>query len=396
MEPSRIIWVFAFCVIAAVSAKVIVKDGCSQGPEFWCQDLVTAAQCGAIDHCKDAVWKEGEDTLCVQCKQIVTLLLNMVKASSIQDTIKTFLHKECSHLPVSALILQCHQLVEQYQGVLIDLLESQINPQSICSSLTLCSSDQSSNLNSELLTNHILETVIPLVQENLQNAYLKSYQKQNGKGDLPIPLPTCWMCKSFIGRIEAAIPKDLIAKSATALCLALPGKIAGVCQCLVEKYTIILLDTLLNKVGPKLVCGLIFMCSTDENCGSDLPVKPALSSDITCTMCMVVTHLVKPTLGENATQADIKAALTRVCSDPELDFNACQQFMQEHQIEMIQILQKPWDPKLTCQEVGACPVSSTAAEGRSGCASGPSYWCKSLDNAKECEAVSHCLEHVWH
>uniref|UniRef100_A0A8C5M0D7 Pulmonary surfactant-associated protein B n=1 Tax=Leptobrachium leishanense TaxID=445787 RepID=A0A8C5M0D7_9ANUR len=361
MEKTHITWVLALSVFAAVSAKVLMKDGCAQGPEFWCQDLVTAAQCGAIDHCKDTVWKEGEDPLCGQCKQIVTILVNMLKESPIQENIKQFLHHECSHLPVSALILQCHQLVEQYQGVLISLLESQINPSAICSYLTLCSADQPSQWNSEHLTNHILENVLPLLQENLQNAYIKSYTEKNEKGDLPIPLPTCWMCKSFIGRIESAIPKDLIAKSATGLCLVLPGTISGVCQCLVEKYIVIFLDFLLSKVGPKLVCGLLFMCSTGENCGSeDLPVFPALSTDITCNMCLAVTYLVKPKLAENSTQSEIKNALMGVCVDPELDYKACQLFIQEHQIQLIQLLQKPWDPKRTCQ------------------------------------AVSHCLEHVWH
>ncbi|XP_053320455.1 pulmonary surfactant-associated protein B isoform X2 [Spea bombifrons] len=390
MEGTRVTWVCVLCVIAGVSGNVLVKDGCAQGPEFWCQDLVTAAQCGAIDHCKDTVWKEGEETLCGECKQIVAIMLNMVKASSIQDTVKSFLHKECSHLPITPLIVQCHQLVEQYQGILVDVLESQIKPQAICSSLTFCSSDQSNSWNSDQLTNHILEKVLPLIQENVHNVYTKASQEQGGNGDFPIPMPMCWMCKSFIGRFEAAIPKDAIAKSATALCLVLPGKIAGVCQCLVERYTVIILDLILGKLGPKLVCGLLFMCSTE------LPVMPVLSHDITCDMCLAVTYKVKPTLGENATEADIKAALLRVCADPELDRKECQNFIQEHLAQLIQILQKPWDAKRTCKDAGFCPAVTNPAPEHTGCAAGPLYWCRSLETAKECEALGHCLTHVWH
>ena len=29
------------------------------------------------------------------------------------------------------------------------------------------------------------------------------------------------------------------------------------------------------------------------------------------------------------------------------------------------------------------------------CSSGPSYWCESYKQAKECGAVHHCTEHVW-
>lgn len=36
-----------------------------------------------------------------------------------------------------------------------------------------------------------------------------------------------------------------------------------------------------------------------------------------------------------------------------------------------------------------------AQVGSSSCAFGPSYWCSSLRNAKECRAVSHCIQTVW-
>ncbi|XP_075457940.1 pulmonary surfactant-associated protein B isoform X2 [Ascaphus truei] len=344
MERTRLTWICALYVIAAVSGKVLVKDGCAEGPKFWCEDLVTAAQCGAVDHCKETVWKEKEDNLCMECKQIVTNLLNIVKEAPIQDAIKQFLNKECSYLPVSSLVTPCHLLVEQYQGVLITLLENQIGT----------------------------------------------------RGDLPIPLPLCWMCRSFIRRVESTIPKDAIAKAASKLCLFLPGKIAGVCQCLIEKYTVIILDTILGKLGPQLVCGLLFMCSSGENCGADLPVIPVLASEVACDTCLSVTSLVKPTMAKNVTQEEIEDALLRACSNPALDWNECQRFLQQHQTKLSQLLPKPWDHRTTCQEVGACPSGNTAAPEDSGCADGPSYWCISLDTAKQCEAVRHCLTHVWH
>ncbi|KAM4749079.1 pulmonary surfactant-associated protein B [Rhinophrynus dorsalis] len=378
----------------SVSGKVLVKDGCSQGPEFWCQDLLTAVQCGAVDHCKETVWKEEEDVLCMQCKQIVTILLNMVKASPIQNKIKTFLHKECSHIPVYPLVEQCNHLVDEYESVLITLLENQFNPQTICSFLRICHSDQSVHWDPELLANHILKKIVPRIQEDFYNFHSKVTQEQRVNENLPMPM--CWMCKSFIGRFEAAIPKTAIATMASQLCLVLPAKIAGVCQCLVEKYTVILLDVLLAKLGPQLVCGLLFMCATEENCEADLPVIPMLTSDLTCDTCLTVTSLMKSTIDRNVTQAEVVAAILRVCTDPSLDSKECQTFLQKHQTELSQFLHKPWDNKMTCQAVGACPAHPKATPEDSGCAVGPSYWCRSLDTAKECQAVNHCLTHVWH
>ncbi|MEE6478924.1 hypothetical protein FKM82_012050, partial [Ascaphus truei] len=302
------------------------------------------------------------------------------------DAIKTDSSKEGSYLPSSSLVT--HRVtccVEQYKGVLITLLENQIKPDAICSSLSLCHADQSEPGNPELLTNQILEKLLPFVQENLYNLHSSTTQEQGTRGDLPIPLPLCWMCRSFIRRVESTIPKDAIAKAASKLCLFLPGKIAGVCQCLIEKYTVIILDTILGKLGPQLVCGLLFMCSSGENCGADLPVIPVLASEVACDTCLAVTSLVKPTMAKNVTQEEIEDALLRACSNPALDWNECQRFLQQHQTKLSQLLPKPWDHRTTCQEVGACPSGNTAAPEDSGCADGPSYWCISLDTAKQCE-----------
>ncbi|XP_063788032.1 pulmonary surfactant-associated protein B [Pseudophryne corroboree] len=391
MERTRLSLLCLLCVIAAASGKVLMKNTCAQGPEFWCQDLVTATQCGAVDHCEQNVWKEGEETLCDQCKQIVAVMLNMVKSSSIQTSIKKFLHNQCTHIPVSALIDQCFQLVEEYEGVLISILENQINPTSICSKITLCPSEPSTDWSPDMPGSAILESILPLIHDSIQTIHAKA--TQNLKEDWPIPKPMCWMCKSFMSKFEAAIPKGAIAKGASALCLALPGAIAGVCQCLVEKYTIIIIDTVVGKLGPKLVCGLLFLCVTEDNCVSG--IIPDLESEGTCDMCLTITSTVKPTRGANMTQEEINAILSRVCTD-SLEWKECHVFLQEHQTQLSELLLKPWDNKMTCQAVGACPAPSKTTPEDSGCTTGPTYWCQSLDTARECKAIGHCLAHVWH
>ncbi|XP_018411291.1 PREDICTED: pulmonary surfactant-associated protein B [Nanorana parkeri] len=406
---------------AVVSGKVLLKDGCAQGPEFWCQDLASALQCGAVDHCKQNVWKEGLDPLCIQCKQMVSLFISMVKSSPLQTSIKEYLHKQCNHYPLDLFLGQCKQLVDQYESALIDTMEKWLilvaldnidprNPSVICSKFSLCPRDQSDDLKLDLISDSVLlENILSVVHENVQTMHdkISKYRYinissvlmhaisilcivlQNMKEDWPIPKPMCWMCKSFVSKFEAAIPVSAIAKSASALCLALPGKIAGVCQCLIEKYTVIILDTVLGKLGPKLVCGLLLMCVTEENCEADLEY------DLSCETCLAVTSLVKPMATKNVTQEHIAKSLSRVCPE-QMDWKECHVFLQEHQKELSQLLLKPWDHMKTCQVVGACPAASTAITEDSGCAAGPSYWCQNLDNARECNAIGHCLANVWH
>ncbi|KAG8440978.1 hypothetical protein GDO86_006639 [Hymenochirus boettgeri] len=225
---------------------------------------------------------------------------------------------------------------------------------------------------------------------------VKKSSLQNENGEWPLPLPLCWMCKSFVGRIESLIPKTALAHSASQLCRLLPAKIAGVCQCLVEKYTIIILDMILNKLGPQLLCRLVFMCSTNENCEADLPVIPSLDSDLSCDTCLVVTSWIKPTLSYNMTHAEVEAAMRRAHNETALQWNGGQTFLQKHHSELSVILHKQWDQMKTCQALGACQTLVNASPENSGCAAGPSYWCQNLETAKKCEAVDHCLKYMWH
>uniref|UniRef100_A0A670IVC9 Saposin B-type domain-containing protein n=1 Tax=Podarcis muralis TaxID=64176 RepID=A0A670IVC9_PODMU len=80
-------------------------------------------------------------------------------------------------------------------------------------------------------------------------------------------LPQCWLCKNLVGRIESSLPKDAIGKSMAQLCRFAPGAAAGMCQCLMEKYTVTIVDAVLGKLGPNLICGMMLMCATEENCG---------------------------------------------------------------------------------------------------------------------------------
>ncbi|XP_056427268.1 pulmonary surfactant-associated protein B isoform X2 [Hyla sarda] len=330
------------------------------------------------------------DTECLQCKQLVAILINMAKTSPIQTYIKNFLHGQCSRIPPFQ--SECIKMVDEYEAVIINVLENQFNPSFICTKLRICHSEEALNWSPDLLSKHILENILPLIQDTVQTIHARATQDM--KEDWPIPMPMCWMCKSFIGKFEAAIPKQAIAKGASGLCLVLPLKIAGVCQCVVEKYTIILLDTILGRLGPQLVCGLLFMCVTDENCAPE--VMPVLESNVTCDTCLAITSIVKSTSGDNMTEEGINMALSKVCASAK-DWKECYAFIEDHQKELSNLLLKPWDHNITCQTLGACPApSKTIPAENTACAAGPSYWCQSLDSARECKALGHCLAHVWH
>uniref|UniRef100_A0A2K6GT58 Saposin B-type domain-containing protein n=1 Tax=Propithecus coquereli TaxID=379532 RepID=A0A2K6GT58_PROCO len=97
----------------------------------------------------------------------------------------------------------------------------------------------------------------------------------------PIPLPFCWLCKTLIKRVQAVIPKGVLAVAVAQVCHVVPLVVGGICQCLAERYTVIFLDALLGRVVPQLVCGLVLRCSSEDGAG---PGKPAAPTSAHCPL----------------------------------------------------------------------------------------------------------------
>ncbi|XP_025068579.1 pulmonary surfactant-associated protein B isoform X2 [Alligator sinensis] len=199
----------------ASALPALPPEDCAGGPATWCQSLAAAQRCGALELCAQLGRDRTltEDT-CSDCEQVVTLLTHMLQESPVKK------------------------------------------PGVVCTQLGLCPQGPAWSRD-------------PLLRQLLQGLHAAYADPQA----LPIPLPLCWMCRSFVGRIESTIPKEGIAKAMSGLCHLLPGAVAGTCQCLAEKYTVIALQAALSQLGPRLLCGMLLMCVAEDGYG---PGKPRL------------------------------------------------------------------------------------------------------------------------
>lgn len=81
------------------------------------------------------------------------------------------------------------------------------------------------------------------------------------------------------GRSHAVLspppPQGVLAVAVAQACHVVPLVVGGICQCLAERYTVLLLDALLGRVVPQLVCGLVLRCASEDAIG---PGKPAVTS----------------------------------------------------------------------------------------------------------------------
>uniref|UniRef100_A0A8C3GY60 Surfactant protein B n=1 Tax=Corvus moneduloides TaxID=1196302 RepID=A0A8C3GY60_CORMO len=216
----------------------------------------------------------------------------------------------------------CQQLVGFLRRVSNQSTEEK--PQQVCATVNLCHGEPG------------VAPAVPVLE--VPGTHL---QGPGGAGLSPeaLPVPLCWMCRKVVERAEAAVPVGSVAAAVAGLCRALPLPVAGACQCLAERYAALLLEGLLGRLGPRLLCRLFLACRNGDNWDNadagTLPPPWVLEA--------VVVRLAE-------------------CVREE-------------------------DPK----GVGAPALSLPLGP----CALGPIFWCSGPEAARRCQALQHCQEHVW-
>ncbi|XP_034368359.1 pulmonary surfactant-associated protein B isoform X2 [Arvicanthis niloticus] len=314
---------------------------CTQGPKFWCQSLEQAVQCRALGHCLQEVWGHaGANDLCQECEDIVHLLTKMTKEDTFQDTIRKFLEQECDILPLKLLVPRCRQVLDVYLPLVIDYFQSQINPKAICNHVGLCPLGQAKpeqipgmlDAVPDPLLNKLVLPALPGALLARPGPHTQDFTEQQ----LPIPLPFCWLCRTLIKRVQAVIPK-----------------------CLAERYTVLLLDALLGRVVPQLVCGLVLRCSTEDAIGPALPaVEPLIEEwplqDTECHFCKSVISQ-----AWNTSEQAMPQAMHQACLRFWLNRQKCEQFVEQHMPQLLALVPRSQDAHITCQALGVCEAPAS-------------------------------------
>ncbi|XP_062934823.1 pulmonary surfactant-associated protein B [Cynocephalus volans] len=334
------------------------SPACAQGPKFWCQSLEQALQCRALGHCLQEVWGHaGANDLCQECEDIIHILTNMTKEAIFQDKVRNFLQQQCNALPLKLLVPQCHHVLDIYLPLVIDYFQSQINPKAICEHPGLCKPRQPEPEQELGMLDPLPDKlVLPMLPGALQ-AKPGPHTQDLSEQLFPIPLPFCWLCRTLIQRVQTMIPKGVLAVAVAQVCHVVPLVVGGICQCLAERYTVILLDALLGRVVPQLVCGLILRCSSQDGA---VPALTALQSlpgdwlpqDKECRLCMSMA-----TQAGNSSEKATAQAMRQACLGSWLDRQKCEQFVAQHMLQLLTLVSRGWDAPTTCQALGACATT---------------------------------------
>ncbi|XP_070335652.1 pulmonary surfactant-associated protein B isoform X1 [Odocoileus virginianus] len=343
------------CGPGTAAAGTTYSLACAQGPEFWCQSLEQALQCRALGHCLQEVWGHVEaDDLCQECEDISRILTKMAKEAIFQDSVRKFLEQECNVLPLKLLVPQCRHLLDTYFPLIIDHFQSQMNPKFICQHVGLCKPRQPEPGQGPEPWGRLQDMLVLPLLPGAPQAKPGPQTQDLSEQRFPIPLPFCWLCRTLIKRIQAVIPKGVLAMTVAQVCHVVPLLVGGICQCLVERYSVILLDTLLGRMLPQLVCGTVLRCSSEDSAGPALPALGSLPGewlpqDSECQLCVFVT-----TQAGNSSEQAMPQAMRQACLGTWLDKQKCEQFVEEHAPRLQTLVSSGWDAHRACQALGTC------------------------------------------
>uniref|UniRef100_A0A8C9TI50 Prosaposin n=1 Tax=Scleropages formosus TaxID=113540 RepID=A0A8C9TI50_SCLFO len=331
----------AFCS-SAVATPLLGTEQCAQGPPYWCQNVKTASVCNAVTHCLQNVWNkpQGNSVACDLCKEVLTVVGQLLKDNATQSEILSYLEKACQLLPDPNLSSQCKELVDSYYPVLIGIINGELNnPGAACAALGLCSSQQKVLAESQLLSNEIPQVDAPEgLSPFLLNVPQLLYPQESPEQETPKEVngDVCESCVKFItdaqeqAKANSSFIDSLIAQIEKQCDLLGPG-ISDMCKQYVGTY------------GPLVIQQLMSMKM----------VRARESPQ--CVVCEFVMKELESLVENPKEEEAVVHAVEKVCSLlPSTLKSQCKDLIDAYGQAIIELLVQEADPKTICTVLGLC------------------------------------------
>nr|XP_039273546.1 uncharacterized protein LOC120347581 isoform X5 [Styela clava] len=423
--------------------KVLLKE---LNPDVLCTDLKLCIK----EVQKKLIAKSGDDEAsCVFCEFFAKQLDNVLKEDATKEEIKAALSEACAIIP-DKYKSQCNIFVEQFGDSVYAILVEEMNPGKICPDLGICPKTFKNEKISPEVTCDVCKFLVVEIEQLLTKnqteeevvgamleicAILPDAQKEEctnlitnygatlykllltilGKDVCPMigvcnksmefmsdkkmrlneeKLSECTICEVVMDglkRILSEKPTEQeILNAVNKVCDIVPEKYRSVCHQYINDYAPGVINIIIDDFSPDQVCAKLHACSTINK----TPVKLHFRSDKECTICKTVIKEVDNLLDQNITRQEIEKALDKVCTELPSMADECEALINQYAPIIFKYMDNILDPSFICQKMKLCPTEKILL-GADPCTYGPSYWCINLDTAKQCNAVQHCLNHLW-
>jgi len=427
---------------------------CTFGPAHWCQDIVTASNCGkgAITYCSQNEW--NKDTAptesCESCKTAIGLVNMYLTDNKTREDVKEVLDYACFKCPEQE---ACKKMIDNETDKVFDFIQSIVDPETVCTGLRICSTD----------VDESFYKAIEMNIEDMPSAFVKVEEPElppmpidlDAKLSAESPSKTlkanlgntgCDICKLAVIKIDEALEdKETdgeVMDYAEEACDLLPAY-SDQCKAAIEMYGPQMIKMVEDNLKPNVICASVGLCNKSgdwrlpESCAQpSLPgfcralmpsyffntdsgmcekfnyggcggnsnrfetlkqcedrCENALGMGV-CEDCKLAIAYVKAYIEDKGNQEDIEQALEHICdSVPDSFKMECQDIVDVYGPQILQFADGVLDPNFICEKAQLCTTSSLRTPlGIDECTLGPKMWCSSVEMAKKCKAYQYCKD----
>ncbi|XP_049666280.1 prosaposin-like isoform X1 [Accipiter gentilis] len=304
---------------------------CSERPEDWCRDVVTAAKCGALQLCRITVWDQalGKGIPCHLCQVVVSVVGKILQDNRTEEKLRLFLDKKCQYLPFQDWSVKCKKMVDTGILILIQLGKQVLSdPKVVCGTIKLCQPRESPTGALKFQEPPPAPTgpaqdFVDLVAPFIANVPLLLHPQDLPRGEDQETEEVCGHCLQLVAAVQLELGTDTtfaqtLMAHAERACEDLAPDLARECKGYLAEYA----DTaarLLQYVDPMELCGQLGLCSS----ASALPLHTLLTEKVTqvlstlgdgegttplCELCQFVVKAAESLLENNVTEVSLAAA----------------------------------------------------------------------------------------
>nr|XP_020735991.1 proactivator polypeptide-like 1 [Odocoileus virginianus texanus] len=314
---------------AALAVSVSGPKECAKGPAVWCQDLQAAMRCGAVGHCRIAVWSQPttRSLPCDLCLDVAATASNGLNPEAAETDILAAVMKTCEWLPSQESSVKCKGMVDAHSSAILNMLSGDLGsaPRQVCMALTLCQPLQRRPATPGPLSEEdINDMVAPFVASGLL-----------GSRHQRIPARTvCEDCVRLVTRLQGALGPDLSSLAQVTTreqCESLGPGLAFLCKNYIHQFLAPAEQTL-RFMPPSEICENEGFCEERQGPAHSAHVAavdgvPALElaspwkksevqmqGPVACDVCLQVVQRLDHWLESSSSKTLISQALERVCS----------------------------------------------------------------------------------
>jgi saposin len=186
----------------------------------------------------------------------------------------------------------------------------------------------------------------------------------------PGSVESCVICKTVLGELQSLARDTKTQNTITAFLkldvCAHTGSYNATCCSMIDRYAPSVFELIATFMDPNSRCAGFGFCPSQvlrvERPKEAESKKPASSGDVTigpeCVLCEFIMKELQSLLTDNATEAEIIAALDKVCSVmPASVKQPCLDFVNTYGPAIIALLQQELDPAQICTFLGMCTQS---------------------------------------